>query len=203
MVWPVHVQKVPQASKHLCPAILQTRCDVCCACQSVCSFIPSDSCMARAVDGLQSMLPKTVHGCVPVRAVDKLQSMLPKTVHGCVPVRAAHPKTVHGCVPVRAARPSLHLYQQATRDCHPFIPVFIHTMQRLWLQHALSVLPQTGWPRGKGPSLRAADLSSTLSLPMGFHQSSHASDFKTGCPDTHLALQGQHWEWLAQCHWVR
>ena len=38
--WPVYVQKVPQASKHLCPAKLQTRCDVCCACQSICSFIP-------------------------------------------------------------------------------------------------------------------------------------------------------------------
>ena len=26
MLWPVHVQKVPQASEHLCPAKLQTRC---------------------------------------------------------------------------------------------------------------------------------------------------------------------------------
>ena len=34
MLWPLHVQAVPQASKHLCPAKLQTRCDVCCACLS-------------------------------------------------------------------------------------------------------------------------------------------------------------------------
>ena len=27
MLWPVHVQKVPQASEHLCPAKLQTRCE--------------------------------------------------------------------------------------------------------------------------------------------------------------------------------
>ena len=32
MLWPVHVQKVHQASEHLCPAKLQTRCDICCAC---------------------------------------------------------------------------------------------------------------------------------------------------------------------------
>ena len=32
MLWLVHVQKVPQASEHLCPAKLQTRCDICCAC---------------------------------------------------------------------------------------------------------------------------------------------------------------------------
>ena len=31
MLWPVHVEKVPQASEHLCPAKLQTRCDICCA----------------------------------------------------------------------------------------------------------------------------------------------------------------------------
>ena len=29
------VQTVPQASKHLCPAKLQTRCHICCACQSI------------------------------------------------------------------------------------------------------------------------------------------------------------------------
>ena len=43
MVWPVHVQEVSQASEHLCPAKLQTRCDICCACQSICPFIPTDS----------------------------------------------------------------------------------------------------------------------------------------------------------------
>ena len=50
MLWPVHVEKVPQASEHLCPAKLQTRCDICCACQSICPFIPSDSGVPRTVD---------------------------------------------------------------------------------------------------------------------------------------------------------
>ena len=43
MLWPVHVEKVPQASEHLCPAKLQTRCGICCAYQSICPFIPADS----------------------------------------------------------------------------------------------------------------------------------------------------------------
>ena len=43
MLWPVHVQKVPQASEQLCPSKLQTRCDMCCACQSICPLIPTDS----------------------------------------------------------------------------------------------------------------------------------------------------------------
>ena len=43
MLWPVHVQKVPQASEHLCAAKLQTRRDICCACQSICPFIPTDN----------------------------------------------------------------------------------------------------------------------------------------------------------------
>ena len=30
MLWPVHVEKVPQASEHLCTAKLQTRCHLCC-----------------------------------------------------------------------------------------------------------------------------------------------------------------------------
>ena len=54
MLWPVHVQKVPQASKHLCPAKLQTRCDICCACQSICPFMPTDSGVPRAVDPQKS-----------------------------------------------------------------------------------------------------------------------------------------------------
>ena len=33
MLSPVHVQKVPEASEHFCPAKLQTSCDVCCASQ--------------------------------------------------------------------------------------------------------------------------------------------------------------------------
>ena len=32
MLWPVHVQKVPQASEHLCPAKLETRYNICYAC---------------------------------------------------------------------------------------------------------------------------------------------------------------------------
>ena len=43
MLWPVHFQKVPQALEHLWPAKLLTRCDVWCACQSICLFIPTDS----------------------------------------------------------------------------------------------------------------------------------------------------------------
>ena len=42
MLWPVHVQEVPQASEYICPAKLQTRCDICGAYQSVCLFIPTD-----------------------------------------------------------------------------------------------------------------------------------------------------------------
>ena len=47
MLWLVRAEKVPQASEHLCPAKLQTRCDICCACQSICPFIPTDSSMPR------------------------------------------------------------------------------------------------------------------------------------------------------------
>ena len=65
MLWPVHVQKVPPASEFLCPTKLQTRCDICCACQSICPFIPTDSDLPRAVDLQKSLQPKTVHGCVP------------------------------------------------------------------------------------------------------------------------------------------
>ena len=43
MLLPVHVEKVPQASEYLCLAKLQIRCDTCCACQSICPFIPTDS----------------------------------------------------------------------------------------------------------------------------------------------------------------
>ena len=43
MLWLVRAEKVPQASEHLCPAKLQTRCDICSACQSICPFIPTDS----------------------------------------------------------------------------------------------------------------------------------------------------------------
>ena len=39
----VRVEKVPQASEHLCPAKLQTRCDICFACQSIFPFIPTDT----------------------------------------------------------------------------------------------------------------------------------------------------------------
>ena len=50
ILWPIHVQTVPQASEHLCPAKLQARCDICCACQSICPFIPTDSGVPRTVD---------------------------------------------------------------------------------------------------------------------------------------------------------
>ena len=43
MLWPVHVEKVPQASEHLCLAKLQTRCDICFAIQFISPFIPTDS----------------------------------------------------------------------------------------------------------------------------------------------------------------
>ena len=36
ILWPVHVQKVLQASEYLCPAKLQNRYGICCACQSIC-----------------------------------------------------------------------------------------------------------------------------------------------------------------------
>ena len=58
--------EVPQTPEHLCPAKLQTRCDICCACQSFCLFIATDSSMPRAVDPQKSLQPKTVHECVPI-----------------------------------------------------------------------------------------------------------------------------------------
>ena len=55
MLWPVHVQKVLQASEHLCPVKLQTRCDICSACQSTCPFIPTDSGIPTAADPQKSL----------------------------------------------------------------------------------------------------------------------------------------------------
>ena len=55
MLWLVRVEKVPQASEHLCPAKLQTICDICCACQSICPFIPTDSGVPRTVDPQKSL----------------------------------------------------------------------------------------------------------------------------------------------------
>ena len=51
----VLVEKVPQASEHLCPAKLQTRYDICCACLSICPFIPTDSSVPRTVDPQKSV----------------------------------------------------------------------------------------------------------------------------------------------------
>ena len=68
MLWPFHVQKVRQASEHLCPAKLQTRCDICCAYQSICSFIPTDSREPRTIDPQKYLKSNTVYGCVPVAA---------------------------------------------------------------------------------------------------------------------------------------
>ena len=56
--------KNSQASEHPCPAKLQTRCDICCACK----FIPTDSGMPRAVDPQKSFAVKDLHSCVPVGA---------------------------------------------------------------------------------------------------------------------------------------
>ena len=59
MLWPVHGQKGPQASEHLCPAKLQTRCHIYCACQSICPlFISADSGVPRTVDPQKSLCPK-------------------------------------------------------------------------------------------------------------------------------------------------
>ena len=55
MLWPVHVQKFPQAYEHLCPAKLQTTCDICCAWQYTCPFIPTDSGVPRTVDPQKSL----------------------------------------------------------------------------------------------------------------------------------------------------
>ena len=68
MLWSIYGQNVPQASEHLCPTKVQTRCDICCACQSICLFIPTGPGMLRAVDPQRSVQLKTLHGCVPVGA---------------------------------------------------------------------------------------------------------------------------------------
>ena len=54
MLWPVYVQNIPQASEHLCRTKLQTRCDICCACQSICPYIGTDSGMPSTVDPQKS-----------------------------------------------------------------------------------------------------------------------------------------------------
>ena len=54
MLWPIPVQKVPQASEYLCPVKLQTRCDICCVCQSVCPFIHSSLVTRWAEDAFRS-----------------------------------------------------------------------------------------------------------------------------------------------------
>ena len=55
MLWPVHIEKVHQVSEHLCPDKLQTKCDIFCACQSTCPFIPTDSGLPRTVDPQKSL----------------------------------------------------------------------------------------------------------------------------------------------------
>ena len=55
MLWSVLVEKVPQASKLLCLAKLQTRCDICCACLSVCPFVPTYSGVPWTVDPQKSL----------------------------------------------------------------------------------------------------------------------------------------------------
>ena len=55
MLWLVRAENIPQSSEHLCPAKLQTRCDICSACQSICSFIPTESGVPRTVDPQKSL----------------------------------------------------------------------------------------------------------------------------------------------------
>ena len=58
MLWLVCVEKVPQASEHLCLAKLHTRCDmtdICCACQSIYPLIPTDSGVPRTVGPQKSL----------------------------------------------------------------------------------------------------------------------------------------------------
>ena len=55
MLWLVLFEKVPQASEHLSPAKLQTRCDICCSCRSISPFIPTDSGVPRTVDPQKSL----------------------------------------------------------------------------------------------------------------------------------------------------
>ena len=54
-LWPVNVQDVPQASEQLCPAKLQITYGICCACQSIFPFIPTDSGVPRTVDAWKSL----------------------------------------------------------------------------------------------------------------------------------------------------
>ena len=58
ILWSVDVPKVPPL-RISCPAKLQTRYDVCCACQSICPFILTDSDMLRVVDSQKSSQPNT------------------------------------------------------------------------------------------------------------------------------------------------
>ena len=44
MLWLVHDLEVPQASEHLCPAKLQTRCDICYACYISVISVATGSC---------------------------------------------------------------------------------------------------------------------------------------------------------------
>ena len=73
MLWPVHVQKVPQTSEHLCPGKLQTICNISCACQSICPFIPTDCGVPRTVDSQK--IANSV--CRDDGAIDLVWSPLP------------------------------------------------------------------------------------------------------------------------------
>ena len=109
MLWPVLVQKVLQAWEHLpCPAKLQTRCDICFACQSICPFIPTDSGVPRTVDPQKSLQPKSVHGCVPVRAANSRLHLLQQVPgvcenHGICVICASHWEASHCIVCVTAS----------------------------------------------------------------------------------------------------
>ena len=106
MLWLVRAEKVPQASEHLCPAKLQTRCDICSACQSICPFIPTDSGVPRTVDPQKSLQPKTVHGCVPVGAAHSRLHLLQeekrkrrKKSSQQLPIHQKKTNTCQHCVP--------------------------------------------------------------------------------------------------------
>ena len=42
ILWPIRVQKVPRVSEHICPAKLQTSCDICYACLSILTSLKSE-----------------------------------------------------------------------------------------------------------------------------------------------------------------
>ena len=83
MLWPVHVQKVPEAPEHLCPVKLQTRCDICCACQSICAIIPTDSGVPRTVEYTIGIVPEELSLFAAAYRSPSCQYAIPQTRSGC------------------------------------------------------------------------------------------------------------------------